>query len=96
MIDDTAIRSVVTRLARPHASGGDVIERAAIIAEGAHSPAILAWVVAHADMAEAAASPTAGGLHGSRMGSAGGSETRNAMRFVLPAGACGSPSEGLQ
>jgi hypothetical protein len=31
---DDAIRAVVTRLSRPHASGGDVIERAAILAEG--------------------------------------------------------------
>jgi hypothetical protein len=33
---DDAIRAVVTRLSRPHASGGNVIERAAILAEGAH------------------------------------------------------------
>ena len=32
---DEAIRAVVTRLSRPHASGGAVIERAAILAEGA-------------------------------------------------------------
>jgi hypothetical protein len=96
-MDDTAIRSVVNRLARPHASGGDVVERAAIIAEGADSPAILAWVVAHADLAEGAASRSGGsGLHGSRMGSAGGSEPRNPMRFVLPAGVCGIQPEGLQ
>jgi hypothetical protein len=90
-MEDTAIRSVVTRLARPHASGGNVIERAAIIAEGANSPAILAWVVAHSGPAEAAASRTGGaGLHGSRMVNAGGAEPRNPMRFVLPAGVCGS------
>jgi hypothetical protein len=34
-MDADAIRSVVTRLARPHRAGGDVIERAAILAEGA-------------------------------------------------------------
>jgi hypothetical protein len=31
---DDAIRAVVVRLSRPHASGGDAIERAAILAEG--------------------------------------------------------------
>jgi hypothetical protein len=34
-VDDDAIRTLVTRLSRPHASGGAVIERAAILAEGA-------------------------------------------------------------
>ena len=81
---------VVTRLARPHESGGNVIERAAIIAEGADSPAILAWVVARSAPGEAAASPRgSGGLHGLRMADAGGGEPRHPMRFVLPAGTCG-------
>jgi hypothetical protein len=31
---DDAIRAVVVRLSRPHGSGGDVIERATILAEG--------------------------------------------------------------
>ena len=31
---DDPIRAVVVRLSRPHASGGHVIERAAILAEG--------------------------------------------------------------
>jgi hypothetical protein len=39
---DDAIRAVVRRLSRPHASGGDVIERAAILAEGADAAAIVA------------------------------------------------------
>ena len=93
-MDDTTIRSVVTRLARPHASGGDVIERAAIMAEGADSAAILAWVVAHAGEPEVlAASRSGGGLHGARMGNGGGADPRNPLRFVLPAGLCdGEPS----
>ena len=36
-VDDEAIRAVVTRLARSHSSGGEVIERAAILAEGGDS-----------------------------------------------------------
>ena len=46
-MDDDAICALVTRLARPHASGGEVIERAAILAEGADFAAIMAWVIAH-------------------------------------------------
>ena len=45
--DDKMIRDVVTRLARRHESGGTVIERAAIVAEGAESQSIVAWIVAH-------------------------------------------------
>src|SRR5216117_1831905 len=47
-MDDDAIRMLVTRLSRPHSSGGKVIERAAILAEGADSAAVLTWIVAHA------------------------------------------------
>jgi hypothetical protein len=46
-VDDDAIRALVTRLARPHPSGGDVIERAAILAEGADLAAVMAWITAH-------------------------------------------------
>ena len=45
---DDAIRAVVVRLSRPHASGGKVVERAAILAEGAHSAAIVQWITDHA------------------------------------------------
>jgi hypothetical protein len=34
-MDDDPILALVKRLARPHASGGTVIERAAILADGA-------------------------------------------------------------
>ena len=40
---DDAIRAVVVRLSRPDSSGGTVIERAAILAEGANSAAIVKW-----------------------------------------------------
>lgn len=87
-MDDDAIRTLVTRLARPHASGGEVIERAAILAEGADSAAVMAWITAHAGVPEAAvATATRHGLHGSRLNDSGGSEPRTPLRFVLPAGA---------
>jgi hypothetical protein len=43
-VDDDEIRRVVERLSRPHPSGGSVIERAAILAEGAKSAAIMEWI----------------------------------------------------
>ena len=46
-MDDDAIRTLVTRLARPHASGGNVISRAAILAEGADFDAVTRWITAH-------------------------------------------------
>lgn len=87
-VDDDAIRALVTRLARPHPSGGEVIERAAILAEGADSAAVMAWITAHAGIPEApVAMPPRHGLHGSRLGDDSGAESRTPPRFVLPAGA---------
>jgi hypothetical protein len=87
-MEDDAIRALVTRLARPHLSGGEVIERAAILAAGADSAAVIAWITAHAGIPEATvATPTRHGLHGSRVGDSGGTESRTPLRFVLPAGA---------
>ena len=83
-----SIRAVVTRLSRPHASGGDVIERAAILAEGADSRAIVAWIVAHAGQPEAALPRApARGLHGARLSSGSGAAGDTPRRYVLPAGA---------
>ena len=52
-VDDDAIRSLVTRLARVHPSGGTVIERAAIVAQGADFEAVMTWIVAHGGKPEA-------------------------------------------
>jgi hypothetical protein len=87
-VDDDAIRAVVTRLARPHPSGGEVIERAAILAEGADFNAVMTWITAHAGIPEApAATPSRHGLHGSRLNDDGGKGPQTPLRFVLPAGA---------
>jgi len=62
-----------------------VIERAAILAEGADSTAILAWIAAHAGAPEVAApAKAAGGLHGSGFGG-GVTAPRGPSRYVLPA-----------
>ena len=85
---DDAIRAVVTRLSRPHASGGAVIERAAIVAEGADAAAIVAWVVAHAGEPETVAPRASGrGLHSGRLSSGPGAASATPRRYVLPAGA---------
>jgi hypothetical protein len=87
---ESAIRAVVERLARRHPSGGMVVERAAILAEGADSAAVIAWIAAHAGQPEAAiASTKGGGLHGSRLSSSGDAESRPPARYVLPADALG-------
>ena len=84
---DDPIRTTVARLSRPHRSGGAVIERAAILAEGRSSTAIFAWITAHAGEPEvvAPAAPVKG-LHGSGFGG-GVTATRGPARYVLPAGA---------
>jgi hypothetical protein len=86
-MDDDAIVALVRRLARPHASGGNVIERAAIMAAGSDSPAVIAWILCHSGTPEASpsAGATRGGLHGSRLTAP--AEVRSApRRYVLPAG----------
>jgi hypothetical protein len=92
-MEETAIRDVVARLSRPHPSGGTVIERAAIVAEGAHSGDVVAWIMAHDGTAEAApATSTRGGLYGSRIADGGGARSPQPLRYVLPAEALTSAS----
>lgn len=86
-MDDDAIRSLVARLSRPHPSGGVVIERAAILAAGSDSSAILRWIFAHAGEPEELASVSSGrGLHSPRLHDRGGAEPRAPLRYVLPPG----------
>jgi hypothetical protein len=86
-MEDDAIFTLVTRLARPHRSGGRVIERAAILAEGADFPAVMAWITAHGGNPETIASTgPRRGLHGSRLDSGSGAQ-RAPLRYVFPAGA---------
>jgi hypothetical protein len=86
-MDDDQIRAVVTRLSRPHPSGGQVIERAALLAAGSDYEAVMAWIVAHAGAPEAVAvaAPT-GGLHGARRDQSVGMFGSAPARFVLPPG----------
>jgi hypothetical protein len=93
VVDDLttdAIGAVIRRLARPHASGGLVIERSVILAEGTTSAAILTWIADHhgvADSTAGAGAARSGGLHGARVSAVVGQEDGPARRFVLPADA---------
>ena len=82
---DDAIRAVVVRLSRPHASGGKVIERAAILAEGAHATAIIRWITDHAGQPEGPAPVTGRGLHGARVDERRSVQGGTPLRYVLPA-----------
>jgi hypothetical protein len=77
---DAEIRATVVRLARPHPNG-DVIERAAILAEGVSSGAIVRWIVAHSGEPETAVVASRG-LHSAR-----GATDGAVLRYVMPSGA---------
>jgi hypothetical protein len=85
---ERAIRAAVLRLARPDGDGGAVIERAAIVAEGAPAAAIEAWVLAHGGEPEAPllARPRPG-LYALRPDGRLGSDARPPRRYVLPSDA---------
>jgi hypothetical protein len=82
------IRIVITRLARPHASGGFVVGRAAILAEGGDFAAIREWIIDHGGTPETPAASGGGqGLHGSRLSGGTGSASAQVPQYVLPASA---------
>jgi hypothetical protein len=89
MRTDDEIRILLSRLARRHPSGGTVIERVAIVAEGADSAEVVAWILDHDGEPEAAtaSSSKGGGLHSPRLTEPLGSDARPPARYVLPAGA---------
>lgn len=94
-LDDDAIVSVLTRLARPHSSGGQVVERAALMASGADLAGIEAWILAHQGEPEHTSAPAPKrGLHGHRVEI--GRRDDVPARFVLPPGVLnrGKPDAG--
>jgi hypothetical protein len=85
-MNDEAILALLTRLARPHSSGGQVVERAAIVAAGADASAVEEWILDHSGIPEEAVSTAPRrGLHGARLNDVAGT-SRAPQRFVLPAG----------
>ena len=85
-MDDASIRAIVVRLARPHPSGGKVIERAAIMAEGGSATEVVDWIIARAGHGEAAGPARSGGLHGARPAGTV-PKAGPPLRYILPAGA---------
>ncbi len=84
-MDEDSIRALARRLGRKHRSGGTVIERAAILAEGADFDEVMEWIVAHGGRPEAAAPAVEkSGLHGSRVHGGGPETSRVPARFILP------------
>lgn len=88
-MDDPAIRALVARLSRPHRSGGHVIERSSILAEGDGSADVLAWITDHDGTPEAAVAPRDAqrGLHGAHFHDRGAAQAPVPRRYVLPPGA---------
>ncbi len=85
-MDDDAIKALVIRLSRARGVGGDTIERAAILAEGSDSAAVVAWILARGGKPETAvAAAPDRGLHSSL--SANEAKRSSApLRYTLPAG----------
>jgi hypothetical protein len=89
-MDDDAIRDLVIRLSRADVSGGNTIERAAILAEGSDLAAVEAWILARGGKPEAAVhAPAARGLHSSRLSGGDRTQTSPPARYLLPAGSLG-------
>ena len=88
-MEDEIIRTLVTRLARPHPSGGKVIERAAILSSGSESGQVLEWLLAHDAVPEEEIAPVSSGrgLHSSRISENAGAGHGEPRRYVLPPGA---------
>ena len=89
-VADEDISTLVARLSRKHRSGGRVIERAAIMAEGGNSAAILGWLAENGWEPEADAAPTSDrggmGLHGMRReAERGRAQAQAPRRYISPA-----------
>lgn len=87
-MDDDTIRALLKRVARPHPSGGEAVERSVLLAEGEGFTEVIAWIDAHSGAPEG---PVVGvsrpGLHGSRFNDTGLAGSRAPLRYVLPIGA---------
>jgi hypothetical protein len=85
--EQSEISAVVKRLSRRQASGCEVIERAAILAEGTRSGAILAWITSHSwEPEEPPPGPTPArahrGLHSERTRADDRAPSRPPQRYV--------------
>ena len=86
-MEESAIEEIVKRLARPHRNGGHVVERVAILAEGADFDAVMRWILDRDGVAETAKAREAPrGIHASRYHDTEGDAAPPPARFILPPG----------
>lgn len=91
-MEEEAIRRLVARLARPHRSGGHVVEGTAIRAEGPDFDAVEAWILARGGKPEEAPKrPERRGLYATRFVDTDAEQNLATARYVLPAGALEEP-----
>jgi hypothetical protein len=86
VIDEVAIDHIVRRLARPAPTGGHVIERAAVLAEGPNFAVIEAWILEHGGEPEVPRDDSSGGM-GAHLFSGRSSRIRDEVvpvRYLLP------------
>ena len=87
-MEEPEIRTLVKRLARPHPSGGTVVEGTAVRAEGSDFDAVEAWMLARGAQPEQEGPQTeARGLYASRFADADAQRNLSTPRYVLPPGA---------
>ncbi len=86
-MDEEAIRALLSRLARPPPSGGQAVERAALLAAGGDFTQVMAWITDHDGRPETSApAAVSGGLHGTRISGSGAGGQSTPQRYVLGAG----------
>ena len=64
-----------------------MVDRAALLADGADFGDVMAWITAHGGIPEAVVSTARGGLHDQHFDARPGAEVQTPRRFVLPPGA---------
>ena len=93
-MENSEIREMVRRLARPHTNGRVVVEGAAIRAEGSDFDAVEAWVLANGgERQEAPKKRARGGLHGDHFADSNANRNPATARYVLPAASVESPPD---
>ncbi len=92
-MEQTEIRELVRRLARPHGRGTVIVEGAAIRAEGSDFDAVEAWMLGNGGKKqEVAKPPPSGGLHGNHFADSNINLNPATARYVMPVAAVEPPS----
>ncbi len=90
MIEETTIRAIIVRLARPSGAGTHTVERAAILAEGSDCAEIEAWILREGgEPCSDAAVAQGRGLYAERANARSASVGSAPTRYRLPTSALG-------